>query len=60
MVDDEDETIIGGDAVPTATQAQTGAAAAASAGGPDDGEEGDGQEPHTDGPTSRPRQDPRE
>ena len=60
MGDDEDETIIGGDPLPTAAQAQAGAAAAAGAGGPDDGEEGDGQEPHADGPTSPPRHDPRE
>jgi len=60
MGDDADETVIGGDPVPTATQAQAGAAAAAAAGAADDGEEGDGQEPHADGPTSPPRQDPRE
>ena len=68
MSDDEDETVIGGDAVPTPTQAQAGAAAAGSAGAPDDGEDDDGQEPHAqlqaephaDGPTSPPRRDPRE
>jgi hypothetical protein len=60
MGDDEEETVIGGAPAPTATQAQSGAGAAASAGAPDDGEDDDGQEPHADGPTSPPRQDPRE
>ena len=60
MGDDADETVIGGDPVPTATQAQAGAAAAASAGAPDDGEDDDGQEPHAEGHTAPPRRDPRE
>ena len=59
MPDDEEESIIGGDALPTKAGAATGGAAATCAGAPDDGEDGDGQEPHA-GPTSPPRQDPRE
>jgi hypothetical protein len=56
---DDEETIIGGTPVPTPTQAAAGASAAAAVGGPDCGEDDAGQEPH-DGPTSPPRQDPRE
>ena len=60
MGDDEAETVIGGNPVPTAAQAQSGGGAAASAGAPDDGEDNDGQEPHAHGPTSPPRRGPRE
>ncbi len=60
MPEEKEETIIGGDAVPTKAGADAGGGAAACAGAPDGGEDDDGQEPHADGPTSPPRQDPRE